>query len=158
MAVDIPPQPATNRLTNALRTAGTTSAVPRLAVVVREREISEPWPVAGLSGTLHVFNGPDFRSRAFKRGCEDAGIAIAWRPPGEPRFGGHIERLIGTQMGKLHLLPGTTFSNEQDLCDYDSKRHVALTLRELEPYVALDIVGSYHQSIHSSLGRPPIAV
>ncbi|WP_245209341.1 Mu transposase C-terminal domain-containing protein [Rhizobium sullae] len=31
-------------------------------------------------------------------------------------------------------------------------------MRELERYIALDIVGSYHQSIHSSLGRPPIAV
>ncbi|WP_339472701.1 Mu transposase C-terminal domain-containing protein, partial [Pseudomonas sp. EL_65y_Pfl1_R83] len=34
----------------------------------------------------------------------------------------------------------------------------ALTLRELERYIALDIVGSYHQSIHGGLGRPPIAV
>jgi putative transposase len=125
---------------------------------LREREITEHWPVAGLPDTLHVDNGPDFRSRAFKRGCEDAGIAIEWRPPGEPRFGGHIERLIGTQMGRLHLLPGTTFSNKQELGEYDSKRHAALTLRELERYIALDIVGSYHQSIHSSLGRPPIAV
>ena len=125
---------------------------------LRERDITEPWPVAGLPDTVHVDNGPDFRSRAFKRGCEDAGMAIEWRPPGEPRFGGHIERLIGTQMGRLHLLPGTTFSNEQELGDYDSKRHAALTLRELERYIALDIAGSYHQSIHSSLGRPPIAV
>lgn len=125
---------------------------------LREREITEPWPVAGLPSTVHVDNGADFRSRAFQRGCEDAGIAIEWRPPGEPRFGGHIERLIGTQMGKLHLLPGSTFSNEQDLGDYDSKRHAALTLRELERYIGLDIVGSYHQSIHGSLGRPPIAV
>jgi putative transposase len=31
-------------------------------------------------------------------------------------------------------------------------------LRELERYIALDIVGSYHHSIHASLGRPPIAV
>lgn len=125
---------------------------------LRERDIAEAWPVAGLPDKVHVDNGADFRSRAFKRGCEDAGIAIEWRPPGEPRFGGHIERLIGTQMGKLHLLPGTTFSNEQDLGDYDSKRHAALTLRELERYIALDIVGSYHQSIHSTLGRPPLAV
>ena len=65
---------------------------------LREREIREPWSVAGLPGTLHVDNGPDFRSRAFKRGCENVGIAIEWRPPGEPRFGGHIELLIGTQM------------------------------------------------------------
>lgn len=124
---------------------------------LREREITEPWPVAGLPETVHVDNGADFRSRAFKRGCEDAGIAIDWRPPGEPRFGGHIERLIGTQMGKLHLLPGTTFSNAQELGEYDSKRHAALTLRELERYIALDVVGSYHQSIHSGLGRPPLA-
>ncbi|MBD8892614.1 Mu transposase C-terminal domain-containing protein [Roseibium litorale] len=125
---------------------------------LREREITEPWPVAGLRDIVHVDNGPDFRSRAFKRGCEDAGIAIEWRPPGEPHFGGHIERLIGTQMGRLHLLPGTTFSNPQELGEYNSKRHAALTLRELERYIALDIVGAYHQSIHSSLGRPPNAV
>lgn len=125
---------------------------------LKEREIDEPWPIAGLPGKVHVDNGADFRSRAFKRGCENAGIMIDWRPPGTPRFGGHIERLIGTQMGRLHLLPGTTFSNAQDLAEYDSKRHAALTLRELERYIALDIVGSYHQSIHSSLSRPPLAV
>lgn len=125
---------------------------------LKERDIVEPWPVAGLPDSVHVDNGADFRSLAFKRGCEDAGIAIEWRPPGTPHFGGHIERLIGTQMGRLHLLPGTTFSNKQDLGDYDPKRHAALTLRELEQYIALDIVGSYHQSIHSTLGRPPLAV
>jgi hypothetical protein len=27
-------------------------------------------------------------------------------------------------------------------------------MRELERFVALDIVGSYHQSVHRSLGRP----
>ena len=125
---------------------------------LRERGIKEPWPVAGLPDLIHVDNGADFRSRAFIRGCQDAGMSIKWRPPGKPHYGGHIERLIGTQMGKLHLLPGTTFSNEQDLGEYDSKRHSALTLRELERYIALDIVGFYHQTIHSSLGRPPIAV
>ncbi|SFM64586.1 Mu transposase C-terminal domain-containing protein [Shimia aestuarii] len=61
-------------------------------------------------------------------------------------------------MGRLHLLPGTTFSNEQDRGEYDPERHAALSLRELERYIALDIVGSYHQSIHSSLSRPPLAV
>jgi putative transposase len=125
---------------------------------LKEREIAEPWPVAGLPDTIHVDNGADFRSRAFKRGCDDAGVAISWRPPGEPRFGGHIERLIGTQMGKLHLLPGTTFSNAEERGQYDPKRHAALTLRELERYIALEIVGAYHQSIHGGLARPPLAV
>lgn len=61
-------------------------------------------------------------------------------------------------MGKPHLLPGTTSSNPQELGEYDSKRHAPLTLRELDRNITLDIVGSYHHSIHASLGRPPITV
>jgi transposase InsO family protein len=91
--------------------------------------------MAGLPEFLHVDNGADFRSRAFERACRDEGIKIIWRPPGEPHFGGHIERLIGTQMGPVHLLPGSTSSNVQDRREYDSKRHAALTLRELERYI-----------------------
>lgn len=107
---------------------------------------------------LHVDNGPEFRSRAFIRGCEDAGMKIQWRPRRTPHYGGHIERLIGTQMGAVHLLPGSTSSNIGDRGEYDPKLNSALTLREVERYIALEIVGSYHQSIHSGLGRPPIAV
>ncbi len=125
---------------------------------LKERDIDEPWPVAGLPGTLHVDNGPEFRSRAFIRGCEDAGMKIQWRPRRTPHYGGHIERLIGTQMGALHLLPGSTSSNIAERGEYDPKLHAALTLRDLEQHIALEIVGSYHQSIHSGLGRAPIAV
>lgn len=63
-------------------------------------------------------------------------MKIEWRPPGEPHFGGHIERIIGTQMGALRLLPGTTFSNVEERDKYDSRRHSALTLRELERYIS----------------------
>ena len=96
---------------------------------LRDRDIHEDWPVAGLPRSIHVDNGADFRSRAFRRGCADAGIKIKWRPPGEPHFGGHIERLIGRQMGSLHLLPGTTFSNVDERGDYDSKRHSATNFK-----------------------------
>ena len=54
----------------------------------------------GLPETLHADNGSDFRSRAFVRACRDAGIKIIWRIPGEPHYGGHIERLIGTMIGR----------------------------------------------------------
>ncbi len=51
---------------------------------LKEREIAELWPVAGLPATLHVDNGSDFRSRAFIRGCDDAGLKIQWRPYRRP--------------------------------------------------------------------------
>ena len=61
----------------------------------------------GLMGRLHLDNAKEFRSEALRRGCEQYGIAIDYRPVRTPHYGGHIERLIGTMMGKVHLLPGS---------------------------------------------------
>jgi putative transposase len=123
-----------------------------------ERGIDAPWPIAGLPEALHVDNGADFRSRAFERACRNHGIQIRWRPIGEPHFGGHIERLIGTTMGAVQMLPGSTFSNPADRGDYQSASAARMTLRELERWIAWEIAGNYHQRIHSALNRPPIAV
>jgi putative transposase len=123
-----------------------------------ERGISAPWPVAGLPEMLHADNGSDFRSNAFSRACRDEGIRISWRIPGKPHYGGHIERLIGTQMGAVHLLPGTTFSDPGERGDYRSSKSARMTVRELERWIAWEIAGHYHQRIHASLHRPPIAV
>jgi putative transposase len=123
-----------------------------------ERGIDAPWPIGGLPEALHVDNGADFRSWAFERACRNHGIQIKWRPVGEPHFGGHIERLIGTTMGAVHMLPGSTFSNPTDRSDYQSDSAARMTLRELERWIAWEIAGNYHQRVHSALNRPPIAV
>ena len=82
---------------------------------------------------------------------------LAYRPPGTPRFGGHIERLIGTMMGAVHLIPGSHFSNIRARGDLDPEAEAVMTLRELETYLALEIVGSYHARIHKALNLPPAA-
>jgi len=123
-----------------------------------ERNIDSPWPVAGLPEALHADNGADFRSRAFERACRNHGIQIKWRPVGEPHFGGHIERLIGTQMGAVQMLPGSTFSNPVDRGSYESASAARMTLRELERWIGWEIAGNYHQRIHTALNRPPVSV
>jgi len=123
-----------------------------------ERGIDAPWPIGGLPEGLHVDNGADFRSRAFERAYRNHGIQIRWRPIGEPHFGGHIERLIGTAMGAVQLLPGSTFNNPADRGSYKSVSAARMTLRELERWIAWEIAGNYHQRVHRALNRPPIAV
>ena len=123
-----------------------------------ERGIEYAWPVAGLPSTLHCDNGPEFHSLALKAACREYGIKLVYRPPATPRFGGHIERLIGTVMGAVHILPGTTFSNTKVREGYASEAQAIFTLRELERWLAVEIAGRYHQRIHSALLRPPIAV
>lgn len=66
-----------------------------------EQGIDGEWPVRGIPERLHLDNAKEFRSEALKRGCEQYGIAIDYRPVRTPHYGGHIERLIGTMMGKV---------------------------------------------------------
>ena len=118
--------------------------------------IDADWPAEGLPETIHVDNAKEFRSKAMKRGAEEHGISLQYRPIGAPHYGGHIERLIGTMMGAVHLLPGSTFSSIKDRGDYDSVAKSTMTLDELEHWLALEIT-RYHAERHRSLGIPPVA-
>jgi putative transposase len=115
------------------------------------------WPVSGLPQILHVDNAREFHSEALVRGCQEYGIRLDHRPVGRPHFGGHIERLIGTMMGAVHLLPGTTFSDVKQKGCYPSEARAILTLSELERWLALQIAGVYQLTPHSSLGTTPLA-
>ena len=118
--------------------------------------IDADWPTSGLPETIHVDNAKEFRSKAMRRGAEEHGISLQYRPIGAPHYGGHIERLIGTMMGAVHLLPGSTFSSIKDRGDYDSGANATMTLDELERWLALEIT-RYHAERHRSLGIPPVA-
>src|SRR5580700_2659499 len=77
----------------------------------------------------------------------ERGIDLSWP----------VARLIGTMMGAVHILPGTTFSNIKLKENYDAQGRAIFTLRELEAWIAIEIAGKYHHRIHSALLRPPIA-
>jgi len=122
-----------------------------------ERGLTLAWPMHGAPRILHLDNGQEFHAHAFKRGCQQHGIRIDYRPPATPRFGGHIERLMGTLMTRVHALPGTTASNVVARGDYPSEAKAILTLREFERILALEVLGPYHHDIHSALGKTPAA-
>jgi putative transposase len=114
------------------------------------------WPVWGRIAVVHADNAKEFRGVALERGAEQHRIGLQWRPPATPRYGGHIERYVGTVMRHLHKLPGTTFSNTRMRRGYDSESEAVLTLKELEVEIVDFIVNKYHQRIHSKLGVSPL--
>lgn len=115
------------------------------------------WPMSGKPRLLYLDNAAEFKSEALRRGCEQHGIRLDYRPPGQPHYGGIVERIIGTAMQMIHdELPGTTFSNPGQRGEYDSEKMATLTLRELERWLAL-AVGPYHGSVHNGLLQPPAA-
>jgi putative transposase len=127
------------------------------AAWLADHGIGLAWPAEGRPEVIRVDNGREFHSHAFGRGCEQHGVRVEYRPPATPRFGGHIERLMGTLMKRLHALPGTTFSSVAERGDYPSEDRAMLTFREFERYLALEILGPYHNDVHSALGRTPMS-
>ena len=122
---------------------------------LKARALACAWPVWGLPRALHADNGPDFTSAALRRGCDEYGIKLTLRPIATPHYGGHIERPIGTIMGRVHLLPGTTGSNPQDKGAYPAESESTLTMAELERWLAIEICEQCHQRVHRGLRRSP---
>jgi putative transposase len=133
------------------------NAVMSKATCLRSLDLAATWPIEGLPSTIHLDNGKEFHAQALERGCKEHNIALKYRPKRTPHFGGHIERLIGTLMGDVHLLPGTTFSSVEARGRYPSEAKAALTLRELERWLTIQIVQIYHNRGHRGIGTSPLA-
>lgn len=116
--------------------------------------VSVPWPMSGKPAELYLDNAAEFKSEALRRGCEQHGVKLRYRPPGQPHYGEIVERVIGTMMKSIHDLPGTTFSNPRERRSYDSEKTATLTVKELERWLAL-AVASYHGQVHRGIDQTP---
>lgn len=115
------------------------------------------WDVCGIPDWLFTDNATEFDSTGLQLGCKQWGINGLFRPLGAPHFGGRIERLIGTMMGELRLVPGATMSSVAERGkDYDPEKHAAYTIEEAERRIAVMIADVYHRKVHSATGVPPI--
>lgn len=116
--------------------------------------VTGEWPVWGIPKILHADNGPDFQSEDVKRSCSNIGIENQFRPVRRPRYGAHIERLMGTFAQTLKDMPGRTYSNQADRAGYDSEKHSALTFDEFETWLVREIL-IYNEAYHSKIYMSP---
>jgi putative transposase len=117
---------------------------------------SVEWPMYGRMSALHSDNGREFHSSGFRRGCDLNRIEVIYRPPATPRFGGHVERLIGTLMRRVRLLPGSSYSDLLRRRPKRAEARASMTLPNLRLFVAEEIA-QYHHRNHRGIGISPRA-
>ncbi len=107
---------------------------------------------------LYLDNAAEFKSEALRRGCEQHGIWLDYRPLGTAALWRHrgTDHRHGDADDSRRTAGESTFSNPDQRGDYDSENKAALTLRELERWLTL-AVGTYHGSVHNGLLQPPAA-
>jgi putative transposase len=115
------------------------------------------WHPLGLMKSMGWDNAKCFKATGLVQGLRKFGIEPKYRKVRTPTHGAHIERYIGSYMGKLHMLPGTTFSNTKDRGDYRSCQRAVMSLPELCLWTVHQMNGVYHNTPHSSLdNRTPL--
>lgn len=121
------------------------------------KEIGHPsieWPMYGAPQIVQTDHGSEFMMPAFAYGCRRMGSEHRTRPIAQPRYGGTIERLIGTLMRKLRLLPGATYNDMLKRATRKPIRDARFTLAGLEWEIARQIA-LYHDQRHDALGMTP---
>ena len=113
------------------------------------------WPF-GMMEVLHMDNASEFRGQMIERACDAYDIDVHWRPAGQPQFGAHIERLMGTVSEGLKTVKGATFSGPKEKGEYDAEGNACMTLAELERWLVL-LFAAYHGSFHSGIKTTPLA-
>ena len=105
----------------------------------------------GISRVLHLDNAAEFKSRALRSGCREYGIDLMYRPVGRPHFGGHIERFNRTMMERVRGLPGATGSSTKGRKARQAEESAALTLKDFERWLAIEVGRRNHQNPHRGL-------
>ncbi|MFC5429460.1 helix-turn-helix domain-containing protein [Paraburkholderia denitrificans] len=113
------------------------------------------WPFWGTMGILHMDNAREFRGNMLNRACQEYDIDLHLRPVKKPRYGAHIERLMGTVSQGLKGLKGATFSGPDEKGKYDAEGNACMTFSELEKWLIL-FFARYHRKRHSGIRMPPL--
>ncbi|MCR9171379.1 MAG: Mu transposase C-terminal domain-containing protein [bacterium] len=119
-------------------------------------DLKTEWPIWGIMRNLHFDNAKEFKGTMIKRASEEYGFNINWRPKGKSRYGAHIERLLGTLSKRIHVLPGTTFSDVKYRANYNSEAKATMSLEEFEKWIHIQIVDVYHNQFHTGIGATPL--
>ncbi|WP_110946837.1 Mu transposase C-terminal domain-containing protein [Pseudomonas bohemica] len=108
------------------------------------------YPFYGEGKTLHSDNAAEFKCDELTAACDAHYMEMKFRR--EKHYGGHIERWIGTFMGEVHYLNGTTLSNIEEKGDYDSESKSCYTFDEFRKWMLAEIE-RYHIRPHKGLNN-----
>lgn len=112
------------------------------------------WPHYGVMDAIHMDNAKEFRGEMLRKAGREYNIVLKLRPVKTPRYGGNIERLMGTVTEGLKSVQGATFSGPAEKGEYDAEGNAVMTFSELEKWLALFFI-RYHRDIHRGIGTTP---
>lgn len=131
--------------------------LPKDEWLARFPDIRGQWPAYGIPELIAVDNGTDLHSDALEGACLEMGIQILFCGSKTPQHKGAIERFFRTMnMGLIHRLPGTVFSNVDQRGDYASEENAVIDMEGLVHLITKWVVDVYSVTPHRGIHARPI--
>lgn len=133
------------------------SILPKDEWLATRPEIKGKWPAYGIPELIAVDNGPDLHSDALELVCQEMGIQFLFCGAKTPQHKGAIERFFRTMnMGLIHRIPGTVFSNVDQRGDYPAEEKAVVDMELFVLLMTKWIVDVYNVTPHRGIGARPI--
>lgn len=133
------------------------SILPKEEWLARFPDIQGTWPAYGIPELIAVDNGMDLHSEALETACLEMGIQILFCGAKTPQHKGAIERFFRTMnMGLIHRLPGTVFSNVDQRGDYPAEAKAVIDMSTLVHLLTKWVVDIYNVSVHRGIRARPL--
>ena len=131
--------------------------LPKDGWLARFPDIKGDWPAHGIMELIAVDNGMDLHSDALESACQEMGIQILFCGSKTPQHKCAIERFFRTMnMGLIHRLPGTVFSNVDQRGDYPAEDNAVIDMETLLHLLTKWVVEVYNVTKHRGIGARPI--
>lgn len=141
---------------NSVRSAIMNACLSKEDVTKKYPMIKKDWPCQGKIETLVVDNGAEFWSKNLEFFCASVGINIEFNPVGKPWKKPLVERLFSIYNSRfVKEIPGTTFSNAQQLAGYKPEKDAILPFSYFIELMHIWIIDIYNQSPDSRMTRIP---
>ncbi|WP_264317148.1 MULTISPECIES: transposase family protein [Pseudomonas] len=112
------------------------------------------YPFYGIPFLIYTDNAAEFTSSRFIATCSRWGMDWDHRPVDKKWYGGLIERVVGTFMGEVHFLPGTTGSNVIQRAGLTPEKDAKYDIIQCGKHL-LDQAILYHGTVHEGLQSTP---
>lgn len=113
------------------------------------------WPCWGKMVSIHCDNAREFRGEMLQNACLAYNIDLKFRPVRKPKYGSHIERMMGTFATAVADLDGATKVSKEKRSHKHPEKNANMTLDEFEVWLTRYITNIYHRSLHRGIKMSP---
>ena len=133
------------------------AVLPKNDTLARFPDLQSEYPCAGYPLLITTDNDTATWADVVEQACDQLKVPFRYCPGEMPEMKAYIERFFNTLTHScIQTAPGSTFSNPEELGNYDPDANAAYDIVLLTERIATFIIDDYHRKKHGGIKKTPL--